>query len=123
MRLVDAVRLVFSKYVTFSGRAGRGEFWWWVLAMVLAFIVVSGLDGLLFDSDEAGGGPLSAVLVLATFLPHLAVSARRLHDIDRTGWWLLLSFVPVVGTLVLLYFYVLAGTPGSNRFGPPPPAV
>jgi uncharacterized membrane protein YhaH (DUF805 family) len=123
MRLVDAVRLVLSKYVTFSGRAGRAEFWWWVLALLLAAFVAGILDGLLFGGDQPGSGPLAAVLALATLLPHLAVSVRRLHDIDRTGWWLLLSLVPIVGTLVLIYFYVLAGTPGANRFGPTPPAV
>ena len=63
------------------------------------------------------GQPLSMVASLALLLPNLAVAARRLHDTDRSGWWLLLSLIPIIGTLVLLYFLVLRGTEGSNRFG------
>ena len=63
------------------------------------------------------GQPLSLIVSLALLLPNLAVSVRRLHDTDRSGWWLLLSFIPIFGTLALLYFMVLRGTEGSNRFG------
>ncbi len=113
----DAVRSVLSKYATFSGRAGRPEFWWWVLALIIASIVAGLLDrGLGFD----GGGPIGAVLTLATLLPSIAVAARRLHDTDRSAWWLLLALIPVAGGLVLLVFYCLSGRPGPNRFGPRP---
>jgi uncharacterized membrane protein YhaH (DUF805 family) len=122
MRMVEAARHVLSNYATFSGRAGRAEFWWWILAIILAQIAAGLLDGLLFGSDE-GGGPLAVILTLATIVPHLAVCVRRLHDLDRTGWWLLLTFIPVIGALVLIYFYVQSGTPGPNRFGPPAPAI
>jgi len=94
-----------------------------VLALVLAALVIGILEGLLLRADRPGNGPLSAVLALVTLLPHLAVSVGRLHGIDRTGWWLPLSLVPIVGALVLICFYVLAGTTWANRFGPPPPVV
>jgi uncharacterized membrane protein YhaH (DUF805 family) len=117
----DAVRSVLSKYATFSGRAGRGEFWWWVLAVLIASFVVGVIDNMLFptafDHGMGGGGPLSILLGLAVLLPNLAVSVRRLHDLDRTGWWLLIGLVPLIGFLVLLFFYVQRGTPGPNRFG------
>jgi uncharacterized membrane protein YhaH (DUF805 family) len=73
--------------------------------------------------DDAPVQVVSAIFGLAILLPTLAVGARRLHDIDRTAWWLLLSLLPLIGTLVLLFFYVQPGTPGDNRFGPPAPAL
>lgn len=120
MSFTESVRHVLSNYVTFSGRARRSEYWWWVLAMILGSMVAALLDGLLgFGSAMAQSGPFSALFSLAVLLPTLAVGARRLHDIDRTGWWLLLVLVPLIGTLVLLWFLVQPGTPGRNRFGPP----
>jgi uncharacterized membrane protein YhaH (DUF805 family) len=67
-------------------------------------------------------GLLGGIYGLAIIIPSIAVSVRRLHDIDRTGWWVLISLVPVIGTIVLLVFAVLDGTPGENRFGPNPKA-
>jgi uncharacterized membrane protein YhaH (DUF805 family) len=110
----EAVRSVLSKYTTFSGRAGRPEFWWWVLASLLASVVVNLLDYAIGMGDVM---PLSSIYGLAILLPQLAVSARRLHDIDRTGWWLLLALVPIIGWLVLIWFYIQPSTPGANRFG------
>ncbi|MCP5128633.1 MAG: DUF805 domain-containing protein [Pseudomonadales bacterium] len=124
MDMVTAVKTVLGKYATFSGRATRSEYWWWILASVILFTVLGLIDGGLvapmlgaaaFDPDA--GQPLSLIVSLALLLPNLAVSVRRLHDTDRSGWWLLLSFIPIFGTLALLYFMVLRGTEGSNRFG------
>ncbi len=114
MNMSEAVRSVLSQYATFSGRAGRPEFWWWVLATVLGSIVFNGLDHLLGMGELR---PLSSLYGLAILLPQIAVSVRRLHDIDRTGWWLLIAFLPIIGWLVLLWFYIQPGTPGANRFG------
>jgi uncharacterized membrane protein YhaH (DUF805 family) len=114
MNMSEAVRSVLSKYATFSGRAGRPEFWWWVLASLLASIVVNLLDYAIGMGDVR---PLSAIYGLAILLPQLAVSVRRLHDADRTGWWLLLALVPIIGWLVLIWFYIQRGTEGTNRFG------
>lgn len=114
MNMSEAVRSVLSQYATFSGRAGRPEFWWWVLASVLGSIFFNLMDYTIGMRDAM---PLSALYGLAILLPQLAVSARRLHDIDRTAWWLLVAFVPVIGWLVLIWFYIQPGTPGANRFG------
>jgi uncharacterized membrane protein YhaH (DUF805 family) len=117
MNFQDALRNVLSNYATFSGRAPRSEFWWWALAVLIAVLVAGLLDGLLFGGSDGGFQPLSTVLGLGIILPNLAVSVRRLHDTDRTGWWILIGLVPVIGFLVLLWFYVQKGSEGANRFG------
>jgi uncharacterized membrane protein YhaH (DUF805 family) len=113
MTMQEAVRSVLSKYATFEGRAARSEFWWWFLAIIIASIVAGLIDGLLFPNMQL----LSLLLGLAIIVPNLAVGARRLHDIDRTGWWLLIGLLPIIGTLVLLWFFIQKGTDGANRFG------
>jgi uncharacterized membrane protein YhaH (DUF805 family) len=113
MTMQEAVRSVLSKYATFEGRAARSEFWWWFLAIIIASIVAGLIDGLLFPNIQL----LSLLLGLAIIVPNLAVGARRLHDIDRTGWWLLIGLLPIIGTLVLLWFFIQKGTEGTNRFG------
>ncbi len=122
MGFVDAVKSVLSKYVTFSGRARRSEFWWFVLFAMVVGIVLSIIDGALFGYDEYGSANavLSGIFSLAIFLPYIAVGVRRLHDKDMSGWWYLLVLVPIIGFLVLLFFFVQKGTDGENRFGPDP---
>ncbi len=124
MDMVTAVKTVLGKYATFSGRAARPEYWWWVLATVILFFVLGLIDGALvapmmgFEAFEPNAGqPLSVIASLALLVPNLAVAARRLHDTDRSGWWLLLGLIPIIGSLVLIYFLVQKGTEGSNRFG------
>jgi uncharacterized membrane protein YhaH (DUF805 family) len=114
---VEALR----KYATFTGRARRKEFWFFQLFVLLIGIALSLADrGLGVLDDETGLGVLSGIFSLAMFLPNLAVSVRRLHDTDRSGWWLLLCFVPLIGIVVLLVFFCLDGTRGTNRFGDDP---
>ena len=118
---LDALR---SKYATFTGRARRKEYWYFVLFYVLAFIVLAVVDGVTGTLDEeAGIGLLSAIFVLATIIPLLAVTVRRLHDTDRSGWWVLLNLIPIIGGIVLLVFTLLDSQPGANRFGPNPKGV
>jgi uncharacterized membrane protein YhaH (DUF805 family) len=105
MRFQDAIKTCLGKYATFSGRASRSEFWWWFLFMVLATAAGSVI------SDKLAG-----LVTLATVLPYVAVTARRLHDIDRSGWWQLISLIPVIGGLVLLYWCVQPSG-GANRYG------
>lgn len=121
MDFMTAVRTCLSKYVDFSGRARRSEFWFWTLFNFLVSIVTNVLDSILgTDYDGAtGGGLINTVAGLALFLPSLAVAARRLHDTGRSAWWLLLILVPVVGWIILLVFYCLDSTP-SNQYGPNP---
>ncbi|MBM0204276.1 DUF805 domain-containing protein [Micromonospora sp. STR1s_5] len=117
-----AIKSVFSQYVGFSGRARRSEYWWFALFTVLVSIAAAILDsalGLTFVEGSSSGF-IGLVVSLALLLPTLAVAVRRLHDTDRTGWWVLIGLVPLVGAIVLIVFFVQDGTPGANRFGPSP---
>lgn len=129
MNMPEAVQSVLGKYATFRGRASRSEYWWFILAFFLLALLVSIVEGAVlapmlgFEAfDPAAGNPMSMIVSLALFLPTLAVAIRRLHDIDRSGWWYLIGFVPLIGVLVLIYWYVQPGTGGDNDYGPPPPA-
>ncbi|WP_371169447.1 DUF805 domain-containing protein [Aliiroseovarius sp. 2305UL8-7] len=119
MSFMESIRTCLSKYVDFTGRAARSEFWFFALFTTLGSIVLGIVDTVIFGAGN-DFSPLSSIFSLAVLLPSLAVAARRLHDIDRTAWWLLLVLVPIVGWLVLLYFHVLKGTDGPNRFGNDP---
>ena len=120
MNMVEAVRTVLSQYATFSGRATRPEYWWWVLAVFLLSIVTKFIDGALFGFERFADNavqPLTAVVGLALLLPSIAVAARRLHDIGRSGWWLLIGFIPVIGWLVILYWVIQPTQQGENEYG------
>ena len=119
MDFQTAVRACLQKYVTFSGRAARPEFWYFVLFAILANVAASIVDRALFGGS-GGSGPVGGLIGLALFLPNLAVGVRRLHDTDRSGWWLLIGFIPLAGAIVLLIWFVRRGTAGSNRFGADP---
>ena len=128
MGFVDAIRAGFSNYVNFSGRAVRSEYWYWLLFTMLAELVAAILDtaffgqvyvGHLYVYGAAAVSPLSTIVYFGTLLPSLSVSIRRLHDIDRTGWWILIGFTGI-GIILLLVWACLKGTPGYNRFGPDP---
>ena len=133
------------RYAEFSGRSRRKEYWMYTLLLVLVGIVLGIIEGAAGISQSIGGvsGPISGLFSLATLIPSIAVSVRRLHDTDRSGWWLLAVFVPyvVVGygaftvnmtvtmvgavavlivAIALLVFFVSNGTQGPNRFGPDP---
>ena len=103
-----AVKTCFTKYADFSGRAGRPEFWWFFLFQVGVYFVASMVHGLLY-----------LLAFLALLLPGIAVGVRRMHDIGKSGWWLLLGLIPIVG-LVLLYFAAQPSQAGSNAYGPSP---
>jgi uncharacterized membrane protein YhaH (DUF805 family) len=117
MGIQEAVATCFSKYVGFEGRATRPEYWWWVLFVVALGVILQVVGALILGTDSGAGGVLSGLFYLATFLPGLAVAVRRLHDTDRSGWWLLIAFIPLIGSLVLLYFMVQPGTAGPNQYG------
>ena len=113
MNFTQAIGSGFSRYVDFSSRSSRSEYWWWVLFAVIAGIVSQILDAIV------GTTPILNLLTsLALLLPGLAVAVRRLHDIDRSGWWLLIVLIPVIGWIVLLIWAVKRGDDGVNRYGP-----
>ncbi|MBT2325403.1 DUF805 domain-containing protein [Variovorax paradoxus] len=111
MNFQEAVKTCFSKYVDFSGRASRSEYWWFVLAYVIVAIVAGFIHEIVYG-----------LVILAFLLPLLAAGARRLHDIGKSGWWLLLGLIPLVN-LVLLYFTVQPSQPESNEYGASPLAA
>ncbi len=104
-----------NKYAAFNGRSPRIEFWNFVLINTIICIVLA-LIGQVIDFLSI----LSIIYGLAVLVPGVALAFRRIHDTDRSAWWLLVGFIPIVGFLVVLYFYIQPGTPGPNRFGPDP---
>jgi len=129
MTFGDSVKTCFSKYVTFSGRAQRSEFWWFILFTWAASIVLSVVDSFLFGTtitteygfEASTNTPyLSGLFSLAVLLPTLSVAVRRLHDRDKSGWWYWLWLIPLIGWIILIVWFATEGTRGPNRFGPDP---
>lgn len=119
MTFWQAIQTAFSRYAQFYGRSGRPEFWYWTLFTILGGIVASIVDAVAFGWVQSVS-PLSDLFGLITLVPGIAVSVRRLHDVDRSGWWFLLIFVPLIGMIVLIVWCIRQGTAGNNRFGPDP---
>ena len=117
-----AIATCFRKYVDFRGRASRPEYWFFVLFYVLVVIVLITIDLIVFG-PESGILPLTWLAALVFFLPLLAAAVRRLHDQDRSGWMVLLYFIPLAGPITFIVLMCLRGTPGENRFGPEPGAA
>jgi len=116
---------VLKNYVNFSGRARRKEFWFFFLFNTLIFFILGFVELFLFGSGDFNPSSPPALIItniysLGVLIPTLAVSVRRLHDTGKSGWWLLISLVPVAGFLVLLVFYFIEGDSGTNKYGPDP---
>lgn len=121
----QAVKSCFNQYCGFKGRASRAEFWWFTLFTAIVGFVLGFVDGLLFTSTENTFFALlgfSGLFRLGVFLPGLAVTARRLHDTDKSGWWMLL-YLTIIGVIVVFIFTLLRGNEGSNKYGEDPYAV
>jgi len=139
----DAIKTCFGKFATFSGRAPRSEYWWWVLFIILGNFVSGFLDGIVLGLGVGDGSIIGALFGLATLLPTIAVTARRLHDVNRSGWWQVAPYGMLIVTAImaainaailqtaaaiaavvllvaLLVWLVRAGTTGTNGFGPDP---
>lgn len=115
-----AIRTCFQKYVTFSGRAQRSEFWWFALFSILGSFILGIVDAILFGWASEDPQVLNAIFSLVLFLPSISVAVRRLHDTDRTGWWWWIILIPLIGWIILIVWYATKGTDGPNRFGPDP---
>lgn len=129
MGLKEAVVSVFSKYATFSGRSTRSEYWFFYLfnvIMCLGLVAVCAILGAIFKgaAGAVGGYTVGTILywiyALAAFIPNLAVSVRRLHDTGRSGFNLFWMFLPIIGAILLLVYFVTASNPGDNAYGPEP---
>ncbi len=109
--------VVLQNYANFNGRASRSEFWWFVLANFLISIILSFVDQIL------GVQFFSTLYSLAVLIPGIAVSVRRLHDIGKSGWNLLLGLIPIIGAIILIIWYVKESDPEENQYGPVPSTV
>jgi uncharacterized membrane protein YhaH (DUF805 family) len=106
---------VLKKYAVFSGRARRQEYWMFFLFNLIITFVLGFIEGIV-----GGPGVMGLIYTLALLIPGIAVSVRRLHDTDRSGWWLLIAFVPFIGAIALLLFFVQDGNSGQNEYGEDP---
>ena len=122
--MVEWMTMPLKRYADFSGRSRRKEYWMFVLGCVIVAIVLSIVEGILGMSGMVGGiyGPLTTLFVLAIIIPSIAVQVRRFHDQDKSGWFVLLGLIPILGSLAVLVFMLLEGTNGPNRFGSDPKA-
>ena len=143
MNMRQSVETVLRKYAVFSGRASRSEYWWWLLATMIVGMIAQALDYSLFDTENGGAAILSSVFSLVTFVPHISVCARRLHDTNRTGWLQLIPLVAAaiifasvftqsqtaiaiaavlvgISVLLLIYWMIKRGTEGPNDYGEDP---
>ncbi len=109
---------VLKKYAVFSGRAKRQEYWMFSLFHAIIAIALGVIEGLV-----GGPGIAGSIYCLATLLPSIGVSIRRLHDTSRSGWWLLIGLIPIIGTIILLVFFVFDSTPEENQYGLHPKAA
>ena len=121
----------YTRYAEFEGRSDRKEFWYYVLFYVLVSAILQVIDATIFGGQHtfaSGGGwngayefqPLTSIFGLASLIPSISVSVRRLHDTGRSGWWVLLWLLPIVGWIILLIWYCQRGKPESNAYGEPP---
>ena len=130
-----AIKTVFGKYVTFSGRASRPEYWWWVLFVILGgfvFNIIDAITGWRYGATNwvvngqeialstSGVGVTSTIFALVVLLPTIAVTFRRLHDVGRSGWWWLLNLVCCIGAIILFVFTLQPSMRGDNQYGPEP---
>ena len=119
MGFVEAVKTCFNKYAKFEGRATRSEYWWFQLFYGLVMFVAMIVDFLLFGETEAFL-ILTMVALLPFVLPNLAVTVRRLHDSGKSGWFLLVNFIPYIGAIILIVLCCLDSEPTTNQYGPSP---
>lgn len=126
MGMNEAVRSFFKRYTDFQGRSRRAEYWWPMLFFFLVYlaliavITVASALGSLGEIIAMIGGLAYLVFALGVLIPSIAVMVRRLHDLDKSGWWYFIALVPLIGGLLLLYWFCQPGTNGTNTYGDDP---
>ena len=115
MNFTESVSTCFKKYFVFEGRASRSEYWWFQLIVTPSFVLSE-----ITESESATISYLFLAITLFTFIPAVAAGVRRLHDTNRSGFYLLISFIPFIGGLIVLFFLIPEGTKDKNRFGADP---
>ena len=115
---ISAIKKGFRGYVVWNARSTRSEYWWWTLFTVILSLVATAIDSFVFSTNTMAGGigPTSAILTVALFLPGLSLWIRRLHDTDRSGWWVWIVLIPIVGLIISLIFMLLPSKPGPTRW-------
>ena len=113
-----------KSYAVFSGRSRRSEYWYFGLFYLIFYVAAAVVDVMAGSFERASGiGVCTAILALALLIPSISVTVRRLHDTGRSGWWVLIGFIPLVGAIILLVFLCQDSEPGANRFGANPKVV
>ena len=112
----QAIAAGFRNYVNFSGRATRPEYWYFVVFLIVVSIITVSIDLAVFGNEQFF--PINGVFSLATLLPSLAVFIRRLHDTGRTGWWIFLNLIPIIGWIIVIIWLCQRGEAGPNAYGP-----
>lgn len=131
--MINGVKEFFTRYIDFHGRTSRANYWWTVLALAIIYLIIDVLCGLLFskpvvDANATVAEAVKALMLhpttiiegiwdLVIFIPGIAMTVRRLHDINKSGFWIFIDFVPIVGPIVLLIFTILPAVNEGNRFG------
>ena len=118
MDFATSIKTCFSKYAVFSGRASRSEFWWFALFGFIGGIVTGVIDVMILGYSVESYGPTNIIFTIITFLPYLAVGARRLHDINKSGWWQLIVLT-VIGIILLIIWWATVGENKKNIHGSP----
>ena len=111
----------FGKYAVFSGRARRKEYWRFILISVVLSLIFGFVDGVMSPQSETPLGAFGLLFTIAIIVPSFSAAVRRLHDLDKSGWWILISLVPILSFILFIYL-MFDGTNGENRFGPDPKA-
>mgnify|MGYP000508853868 CR=1 FL=1 len=118
MNFQTSIKTCFNKYAVFSGRASRSEFWFFVLFGLLGGIISSIIDIMILSYPFEENGPINLIFTVALMIPSISVAARRLHDINKSGWWQLL-WITIIGGILLIIWYASQGEREKNKFGPP----
>ena len=118
MDFQTSIKTCFKKYADFSGRASRSEFWWFELFLFIGAIVTIIIDTMMLGYTFEDKGPINIIFSVVTFLPAIAVGARRLHDINRSGWWQLL-IITIIGIILLIIWWATVGENKKNNHGNP----
>lgn len=116
MTFGESIKSCLNGYVKFDGRAPRSEYWWFWLFGAILLLIANAIELSMLNKHDT----LEILVNLAIFLPALSVSVRRLHDLNKSGWWYLIIFIPLIGAIVLIIWFLMRGTVGTNDFGEDP---
>ena len=118
MDFQTSIKTCFNKFAVFSGRASRSEFWFFVLFGFLGGVITSIIDVMILGYPYEENGPINLIFSVALIIPSISVAARRLHDINKSGWWQLL-WITIIGGILLIIWHATEGENKKNKFGPP----